>query len=379
MWEAVKSNPEEEKRIQESDESVKPDPPSEERLSSGADDLVLEEPEGLVPLDSRFYVERSPIEADCYDAVVRPYALIRIKAPRQMGKTSLLARTLAHAESQGFKTVRLSFESIDSTALSNLDEFLQWFCCSVTEELDLEDRLADYWTGARGIVRRCQRYFEKYVLKELESPLVLGLDDVDLVFEHGAIATDFFGMLRVWHEEGKTNALWRKLHLVIVHSKEVYVPLSINRSPFNVGVPIELRQLNEREIETLIGLHRLTLTAHQTQQLVDLVGGHPYLLREALYQLARGRMTVTQLLSEAPTEEGLYNDHLRRHLLNLEADPELLAAFKQVIRVYQAVQIGSTEAFKLNSMGLVTYEGNAVVPLCGLYRQYFQARLGGEG
>ena len=74
----------------------------------------------------------------------------------------------------------------------------------------------------------------------------------------------------------------------------------------------------------------------------------------------------------------MYNDHLRRHLLNLEAAPELLAAFKEVIRVYQAVQIGSTEAFKLNSMGLVKYEGNAVVPLCGLYRQYFQARLGGD-
>ncbi len=28
-------------------------------------DIVLEDPEGLVPLDSKFYVERSPIETDC--------------------------------------------------------------------------------------------------------------------------------------------------------------------------------------------------------------------------------------------------------------------------------------------------------------------------
>ena len=337
--------------------------------------IVLEEPEGLVPLDSPFYMERLPIETDCYETVVRPGSLIRIKAPRQLGKTSLLVRTLAHAKSQGFETVRLSFQTSDNDTLNDLDEFLQWFCCSVTEELELEDRLADYWKGARGIVRRCQRYFERYLLTELDKPLVLGLDEVDQVFEHPQIATDFFGMLRVWHEEGKTNPIWRKLQLVIVHSKEVYVPLSINRSPFNVGLPIELRELNEDEIEALITRHQLSLTAHQKQQLVELVGGHPYLLRAALYQLARGRISLTQLLEEAPTEGGLYSDHLRRHLLNLEADQDLLTAFKQVIPAYRPVQIGSTEAFKLHSMGLVRYDGNSVVPLCGLYRQYFQSRL----
>ena len=86
-------------------------------------------------------------------------------------------------------------------------------------------------------------------------------------------------------------------------------------------------------------------------------------------------MSLTQLLEEAPTEGGLYGDHLRRHLLNLEDDNELLSAFKQVIPAYRPVQIGSTESFKLHSMGLVKYDGNAVVPLCGLYRQYFQSRL----
>ena len=338
-------------------------------------EILMEEPEGLVPLDSHFYMARSPIETDCYETVTRLGSLIRIKAPRQMGKTSLLVRTLAHAQSQGFQTVRLSFQTSDSQTLNSLDEFLQWFCASITEDLEMEDRLADYWKGARGIVRRAQRYFEKYLLSELAQPLVLGLDDVDMVFEHEAIATDFFGMLRFWHEEGKSNPLWRKLHLVIVHSKEVYIPLDINRSPFNVGVPIELRELNTAEIESLIARHQLTLTRTQQQQLISLVGGHPYLLRVALYQIKRGRTTLDQFLQAAPTESGLYSDHLRRHLLNLEANPALVEGFQQVIRSAQPVQIGSTEAFKLHSMGLVKYQGNEVVPLCNLYRQYFQARL----
>ena len=337
--------------------------------------IDFEEPEGLVPLDSPFYVERSPIEADCYEAIQRRGSLIRIKAPRQMGKTSLLIRVLNQAKQQGYETVRMSLQTADDKALDDLNEFLQWFCCIVTEELDLPDKLAEYWKGSRGIVRRCQRYFEKYLLPEIDKPILLGLDEVDQVFEHPEIATDFFGMLRVWHEEGKSDPMWAKLHLVIVHSKEVYVPLSINRSPFNVGLPIELRELNHQERLNMIVRHQLNFSEPELKQLLTLVGGHPYLLRMALHRIARGRMTVEQLLTEAPTEGGLYNDHLRRHLLNIEADPELTAAFSQVIEAKGPVQIGSTEGFKLSSMGLVKYEGNSVLPLCQLYRQYFQTRL----
>lgn len=42
--------------------------------------VILENPEGQVPLNSPFYVERSPAETDCYAAVVKSGALIRVKA-----------------------------------------------------------------------------------------------------------------------------------------------------------------------------------------------------------------------------------------------------------------------------------------------------------
>jgi hypothetical protein len=76
-------------------------------------DIVLEEPEGLVPLDSKFYIERSPIEADCYERIVRPSALIRIKAPGHMGKSSLMARILNHAKQQGYQTADINFRLVD--------------------------------------------------------------------------------------------------------------------------------------------------------------------------------------------------------------------------------------------------------------------------
>lgn len=61
--------------------------------------MKLENPEGQVPLSSPFYVERPPIETTCYGAIAQPNALIRIKAPRQVGKSSLMSRILHHVVS----------------------------------------------------------------------------------------------------------------------------------------------------------------------------------------------------------------------------------------------------------------------------------------
>jgi hypothetical protein len=86
------------------------------------------------------------------------------------------------------------------------------------------------------------------LLPEIETPLVLGLDEVDEVFRYPAIADDFFGLLRAWYEEASYGSgdseLWERLRLIVVHSTEVYLPLDVNQSPFNVGLPIELPEFN---------------------------------------------------------------------------------------------------------------------------------------
>lgn len=336
---------------------------------------TLDNPEGQVGLDSAFYVERPPIETDCYQTIVKPGALIRIKAPRQMGKTSLMTRIIQHANQQGYQTALLNFQSVDAEFLTSLDQFLQWFCASIAYELNLPDKLDQYWKGVLGSKNKCTNYFQRYLLSTIISPLALGLDEVDQVFQHPEIATDFFGLLRAWHEKAKNEANWKKFRLLIVHSKEVYVPMNINQSPFNVGLPIELPELNIVQVQDLVRRHRIDLSLEEIKQLMAMFGGHPYLVRQALYEIARGRMTLKKLLREACTEEGPYYDHLRRHLLNLESDPDLAAAFAEVLGASTPIRIGAAEAFKLRSMGLVKFQGNAVMPLCDLYGIYFSDRL----
>jgi hypothetical protein len=346
--------------------------------------LPVAEPElpgGQVDLASAFYVQRHPIEARCFEAIAKPGSLIRIKAPRQMGKTSLMARILNSAEAKGCLKVPLSFQLADGKVFADLDKFLRWFCASIGRRLKLPNRLADYWDEIFGSKDNCTAYFEEYLLAEIDKPLALGLDEVDLVFEHPEIASDFFAMLRAWHEEAKNRDIWKKLRLVVVHSTEVYIPMNINQSPFNVGLPIELPEFTSEQVQDLSQRHGLDWNATQVEQLMAMVGGHPYLVRVALYNIARQDMTLEKLLQEAPTEAGIYGDHLRRHLWNLQQRPELVEAVKQLVAASKPVRLESVQGFQLESMGIGHLQGNEVIPRCDLYRRYFSDRLlgGAEG
>ncbi len=346
--------------------------------SSPVASISLDNPEGSVSLDSSLYIERPPIEIDCYQNIVRPGALIRVKAPRQMGKSSLLQRILYHARQEGHQTAYINFQSADAEFLTKIDLFLQWFCASISNELNLDARLEDYWKGVLGSKNKCTNYFQRYLLSTINltsETLTLGLDEVDQIFQYPEIAQDFFGLLRAWHEKGKNEPVWKKLRLVIAHSQEVYIPLNINQSPFNVGVAIDLPELNQTQVTDLVKRHGLNWSISEIEQLMGVVDGHPYLLRKALYEITRGSLTLEKFLQVAPTEEGLYGDHLRRHLVNLKENPSLEAGMKQVVATDAPVRLEPSQAFKLRSMGLIELRGNDVVPLCNLYRIYFRDRL----
>lgn len=345
--------------------------------------LELEPPVGLVPLDSTFYVERPPAESRCYEEITRPGALIRIKAPSQMGKTSLMVRILTHAKKQNcdvgddleVHTVALSLQQADRAVFTDLDKFLRWFCASITRKLHLSHRVEDYWSETFGSKSNCTAYFEDCLLPDINGVLVLALDQVDEVFLHPEIADDFFTLLRSWYEEAaygdSGNPLWQNLRLIIVHSTEVYIPLDINKSPFNVGLAIELQAFTTKQVLDLQQRYGLHLLESEISELMQLVAGHPYLVQQALYHLAQHDLTFNQLVQMAATDAGIYSNHLHRHLRNLQEHPQLAAAYEQVLKSSKPVELEQLLAFKLHSMGLVTLQGNQVMFSCELYRRYF--------
>ncbi|MFM7425186.1 MAG: AAA-like domain-containing protein, partial [Elainella sp.] len=337
--------------------------------------ILGEYPEGPVPVASDFYVERAPIEARCYDAILRPGALIRIKSPRQMGKTSLLYRICDRAEQQQYQVVRLNLSKADAAVLGDLDRLLRWFCAGISLGLKLDSQPKDLWDADRGSIVNCTTYVQSQVLESIQTPFVLALDEVDWLFNVPEVSQGFFSMLRSWHEEAKTIEAWEKLRLIVVHSTEDYGRLDLNQSPFNVGLPVELPEFSPQQVEDLLKRYHLDWHQNWVQRLMATVGGHPFLVRLAIDELSWQRITLTQLLQDAPTNAGIYTDHLQRHLKKLQERPKLGQAMQQVASQPEPQQIDTMLAYKLYSMGLVRKVGDRVSPRCRLYQEYFQTRL----
>ncbi|MBD2459808.1 AAA-like domain-containing protein [Oscillatoria sp. FACHB-1407] len=338
----------------------------------------IEYPGGAVPLHSSIYIRHPLIEDRTNIEISQPGSLIRIKAARQTGKTSLIYRILAQAKRKGIQTAMLNLQIADSQLFRQLNKFLRWFCINISRQLYLEPKIDDFWDEEVGSKVSCTVYFQDYLLKELNNPLVLAIDDVDRVFEYPDLTQDFLSLLRTWYETAAEQLTWQKLRLVIAHSTEASMPIKPSQSPFNVGLPIQLLGFNRSQIYELMQryeLEQLDITLSDLEPLLALIGGHPYLLQLAFYHLKVEGLSLTNLLQQAPTQAGIYSGHLHRHWNSLRQQPELLEAFHHVITASRAVQLDAAIAHRLEGMGLIRLTGNEVRPSCDLYQQYFRSQL----
>jgi DNA-binding Xre family transcriptional regulator len=332
-------------------------------------------PNGSIPLGSSFYLERAPIEAQIDRELAKPGALVRIKAPSEMGKTSLLLRVLDRAKCGGARTVSLNLDRVDRAILSDLNQFLRLLCANTARQLQLKPQLDLYWDEDLGSKISCTNYFQEYLLAEIDTHLLLALDEVDRVFEYPEVAKDFLPLLRSWYEEAKTLPVWQKLRIIVVHSTEVYVPLQLNQSPFNVGLPVQLNRFTQQEVQQLARCYGLDWDdGTQSQQLMEKISGHPALVNIALYHLSRGEISLTRLLDTAASPTGIYHDRLQRLWATLAEQPELARALAIVMNATEPIALAPLLAYKLSSLGTIDRVGDLAIPSCELYRQAFGNR-----
>jgi hypothetical protein len=337
-----------------------------------AQPVLLELPEGTMDTESRFYVKR-PFDANALETIKRAGVTITIKGPRQMGKSSLLIRTIHAAIAAGKRVAFLDFQLFDKAALTNADLFFRQFCSWLTDSLEMDDRVEEYWDERLGNSQRTTRYVSRYILKELDSPLVLAMDEVDSLFE-AEFRSDFFGMLRNWHNSRAFTPLWKRLDLAIVTSTEPYQLIeNLNQSPFNVGEIIDLIDFTAEQVSDLNRLHDSPLQPADEQRLMALLNGHPYLVRRALYLVASRRLTFQELLEHATDDRGPFGDHLRYHLFRLHNKAELIESLQSVIRNQRCQD--DLIFFRLRGAGLVRREGKKELMRCALYEDYFREHL----
>jgi hypothetical protein len=241
-------------------------------------------------LERSIYVER-PADRLLPEALLEG-DYCHILAPRQIGKTSLCFRAARELSKRGVRCAQ-----VDVTAAGTPATAEEWYFGLVDEiarRLRLPDPL-DAWQARAGVAP-AQR-FRDYVRALMEgeggqAPLVIFLDEIEMVRLSPVDVDDFLLILRSFHEERGLSPALRRLSFCLIG---VTTPNDLikNKSvtPFNVSKPVRVDDFTRAEIGALApGLDGLDASP---EALLDAVyrwtDGHPYMTMRACFELARRR------------------------------------------------------------------------------------------
>ncbi len=136
---------------------------------------------------------------------------------------------------------------------------------------------------------------------------------------------------------------------------------------------ITLEDFTFEQVTDLNHRHGLPLNANEEWQLIEVLGGHPYLIRRALYLVANQLVSPKALFANATADNGPFGDHLRHHLSLLHGKTELIQGLLEVIHHHSCTD--KHIFWRLRGAGLVREKERMVQPRCQLYANYFRENL----
>ena len=337
------------------------------------DPRYLEAPGGVVKLRDTLYIERQS-DRQLRNEILKLGTTTTIRAPRQTGKSSLLVRGISFARENGAKIVNLDLQRIDGDRLASPELFLRDLAEFIVRKLRLDvGEVAKSWQSSLGPQDKLTYLMEDYVLPETDAPIILALDEVDRLLQT-PFHSDFFALLRSWHNSRALDEQWDKLDLVMVISTEPYLLIAdVNQSPFNVGLKLYLEDFDDVQVNDLNRRHGAPVADDDFPQLMELLAGHPYLTRKALYLLVTEDLSWGELLRVAAVDQGPFGDHLRRQQWLLRNEPDLRLALKQVVERQRCDD--EMALFRLLQAGLIKGSGDFYTCRRDLYRRYFKDKL----
>ncbi|ANV88576.1 MULTISPECIES: AAA-like domain-containing protein [unclassified Picosynechococcus] len=332
-------------------------------------------PSGPLPLDSPFYIPRPPLETRACHEIEQPGCVVRLKAPSGFGKRSLLLRILAHGEQLNYGIAFVDLKQADPDILADSGNFLRWFCSVFALSLGRSSNLEDHWSDILGNTLSATTYVREQLLEPHSTPLLLSIQELHRLFVYPASAQAFLPMLRSWHEESRRNGIWGRLRQVVTYATDHYLPLDINQSPFNIGLPLLLSEFTPAQVQTLAQNYGLSLESFNLDRLFALLGGHPYLLNLAFYHLSQADLSFDELINTAATPNSIFYPYLRRLLVNVQDGPEQTAQLKTLVMGNDPVSLDTILAYQLEAAGLIKRTTGGWFIKLNLYRDYLTHAL----
>jgi hypothetical protein len=335
------------------------------RPVASEDPRVLLPPGGTIRLDDRFYIRRDTDNHIDRTAQLKGHTLV-IKAPRQMGKSSLLIRYLAACKSFDKRFAFIDFQSFSEVDLADFPTLLRRIAQILLRALRLDSDSSLAFSSPTDFTF----FVEDKILARISVPIAIAMDEVDRLLGR-PYQSEFFSMLRHWHNErAQPISRWEDVDLALVIATEPYLLISqADRSPFNVTPALELRSFERHHVSQINEAYGDPLSAAEQDQLHEVLSGQPYLTRLAFYRLVSSPdLSFDQLIAESANGDGPFGEHLRSRLFLLQ-QRDMLAAMQAVIA--ESGELDHDTFYRLHAAGLVERRGSDVIPANMLYARFF--------
>ena len=344
------------------------------QTSTDARDLI-EPPGGALPLHSTLYISRPADDEFCH-AIARHDSIVLVKGARQVGKTSLLARGLEAARMIGAQVLLIDFQRFGVAAFETASHLLQAVVELIAHQIELPSRSSQSWNDLLSPSCNFERFLRREVLGHDESYFVLALDEVDRLFNHD-YASEIFGLFRSWHNLRALDPTgpWHRLTIAIAFATEAHLFISdLNQSPFNVGTRLTLEDFTEEQLAELNERYGGILVDDEIRRFHLLIGGHPYLAQRGLYEIYQHKTALAALEQTAERDDGPFGDHLKRLLISLQEDPDLLQQLRDF--VLSGSTLSKSAFYRLRSAGVLSEDSaDEPRPRCELYARYLKTHL----
>jgi AAA-like domain/Effector-associated domain 1 len=226
--------------------------------------------------------------------------------------------------------------------------------------------------------------FESFVKRYLEStkpdPVVVVIDQFTALYETSGLFRGFEDILRTWPLNWETPP-WDRLSLVLTVASRAALTakrLYAYTSSHHVQNTIDLPDFQPWQVMKLVELHRLHWTQEEVRRLMEHVGGHPEMLRLAMYRAYQRphEHDIADILRDAAGEGGdfgVFEDHLRRLHDSIMADKNLVEAVKMILDGKRALD---QYRFRLGVAGVVERASGGFRIRYAIYENYLNDSFG---